>query len=266
MGEQTKIEYCDSTINPVVGCSGCELYSRDAGENHCYAARLVRRYAGQPGWPWHFEEPMAFPGRIEKALRWRDLRGTRRPDKPWLDGKPRVIFVNDLGDGFCPAAPSAEVWLYPYLEAMAQSPHIWLFLSKWPGRMYEAFTRGGVWRGSANFWFGTSYTGLTGRSRFVELGGFVDRGGTTWVSLEPLLGPVVSKLVGPVDATPMYPPLPVEFLDWVVVGGETGPGARRAEPEWFLDIYEACRDWQVPYFFKQWGDCCGLDGFPLSRE
>jgi protein gp37 len=265
MGEQTKIEYCDSTINPVVGCSGCELYSRDAGENHCYAARLVRRYAGRPGWPRRFEEPMAFPERIEKALRWPDLRGTRRPDKPWLDGKPRVVFVNDLGDGFCPAAPPVKVWLYPYLERMAASPHIWLFLSKWPLRMFEAFAQGDVWRGAPNFWFGTSYTGLMCQGRLMDLRLFAGAGGTTWVSLEPLLGPVVSELVGfGTGAVPGSHPL--GFLNWVVVGGETGPGARRAELKWFLDIYEACRDWQVPYFFKQWGDRCTWMDSRLGAE
>jgi len=259
MGVETKIEYCDSTVNPVMGCSGCELYHREPERNHCYAARLTRRYAGRPGWPWHFEEPMAFPERLEKALRWPDLRGTRRAGKPWLDGKPRVIFVNDLGDGFCPGAPPVEVWLYPYLEAMADSPHVWLFLSKWPLRMYEAFIRGGRWRGAPNFWFGTSYTGMMGSGRLVDLGLFADRGSVAWVSLEPLLGPVVEDLVRPsngsdADGSLLYP---IEFLDWVVMGGETGPGARTAEVKGFLDVYEACREWRVPYFFKQWGTAAG---------
>jgi len=257
MGIETKIEYCDSTANPVMGCSGCELYHREPERNHCYAARLTRRYAGRPGWPGHFGEPMAFPERLEKALRWPDLRGTRRAGKPWLDGKPRVIFVNDLGDGFCPGAPPVEVWLYPYLDAMAESPHVWLFLSKWPLRMYEAFIHEGRWWGATNFWFGTSYTGMMGSERLADLGRFANHRCTIWVSLEPLLGPVVTKLAAPEGFASLYPPLPMEILDWVVVGGETGPGARTAEVQWFLDVYEACREWRVPYFFKQWGTAAG---------
>ena len=105
MGIKTKIEYVDSSTNPIMGCTGCDLR-----ESHCYAATLCGRYAGQKGWPQSFDHPEHFPGRLEKAIKWKDLTGTKRPDKPWLDGYPRVIFVNDLSDGFCPDVDPGQ-WL-----------------------------------------------------------------------------------------------------------------------------------------------------------
>lgn len=251
MGLHTKIEYCDSTINPVVGCSGCELYHPELGRNHCYAARLTRRYEGRPGWPARFTEPKFFPGSIEQALAWPDLTGTERPDKPWLAGYPRIVFINDLGDGFCPAAPPPEVWLYPRLQEMADSPHVWLFLSKWPEPMYEAFRGKHEWRGAPNFWFGTSYTGLTSDTRLVDLAQFAREGCTTWLSLEPLLAPV--KLVAPRDVIAGLPPYPIESVDWIVAGGETGHNARQPDIEWFREIRDVCEVARVPFFFKHWG-------------
>ena len=120
MGQTTKIEWCDSTLNLLVGCSGCELFP-----DHCYAAELVGRYAGQKGWPADFTKPELFLDRLNMALRWPDLSGVERPDKPWLDGRPRMIFVNDLGDTFSPAVRVDQLdALVPVFLAMAESPHI----------------------------------------------------------------------------------------------------------------------------------------------
>ena len=88
MGKHTGIEWADCSTNPIMGCSGCELYNPNPTLNHCYAATLCNRYAGRPGWPASFTTPEHFPGRIEKALKWPDLTGTDRPDKPWLNGYP----------------------------------------------------------------------------------------------------------------------------------------------------------------------------------
>jgi len=80
VGRETKIPWCDSTVNPVVGCDGCELHRASASESHCYAASLVGRYAGCPGWPTSFDKPEFFAGRIELACRWSDLTGKDRPE------------------------------------------------------------------------------------------------------------------------------------------------------------------------------------------
>lgn len=124
MGIKTKIEWADSSVNPIMGCTGCALR-----KSHCYAAVLCARYAGRKGWPESFDRPEFFPGRLEKAMKWRDLTGEARSDKPWLDGLPRHIFVNDMSDGFCPDV-DAWGWLLPHLDAMGKSPHVWMLLTK----------------------------------------------------------------------------------------------------------------------------------------
>jgi len=112
MGIKTNIEYCDSTINPIVGCEGCELWAagRPDEEQHCYAATLCKRWAGKKGWPAAFDQPEYFPGRMEQALGWPDLTGKERADKPWLNGYPRLIFLNDLSDTFN-SDPEPIEWL-----------------------------------------------------------------------------------------------------------------------------------------------------------
>ena len=137
MSVTTGIEWCDSTANPVVGCDGCELHRAGESESYCYAARLVGRYAGLPGWPASFDRPELFPERIKRALVWPDLTGRERPDKPWLNGRPRHIFWCDLGDPWTESLPAD--WLAPYLPMLADSPHIHIFCTKRPARAREFF-------------------------------------------------------------------------------------------------------------------------------
>lgn len=253
---QTKIEYCDSTVNPIVGCTGCELYSRDPKKNHCYAASMVRRWAGQKGWPERFTSPIHVPGRLEKAIGWPDLTGTERPDKPWLGGYPRIIFVNDLGDGFCPDVdPFGWLLWNDALDAMEASPHIYLLLTKWPQRMAEFFrSLGGA---PDNFWLGTSVPAQDYEWRVPTL---LDiKGGLKWLSLEPLLRPI--DLVGSYwwDHRYQFAYYKAAFPDagppigWVTYGGESGLNARPAHPERFRSLRDQLKEADVPQFFKQWG-------------
>jgi protein gp37 len=155
MGANTKIPWCDSTINPIVGCDGCELHRAGQPGSHCYAAGLVRRYAGLAGWLASFDRPEFFAGRIEKACNWPDLTGKKRAEKPWLNGFPRLIFVCDLADPFTEGV-DPESWLTPALPRMAESPHIFLLLTKRGRRMSDYFERYPVPR---NFWLGVTVTG-----------------------------------------------------------------------------------------------------------
>lgn len=83
MGIMTPIQWCDSTINPVSGCDGCELWNPKSGVSLCYAGRMTHRFNGRnSGLSPKFEEIMTRPGRMAAAARWSDLTGTRRPDKP----------------------------------------------------------------------------------------------------------------------------------------------------------------------------------------
>src|SRR4051812_42951992 len=102
---QTEIQWCDSTVNPAMGCDGCELWVQGAGGRRtCYAGILHERRGGKNiGFAPKFEIVTEFPGRMAKAARWPDLTGRVRDDKPWLDGLPRLIFVSDMGDALSAA-------------------------------------------------------------------------------------------------------------------------------------------------------------------
>mgnify|MGYP001310506246 CR=1 FL=1 len=103
MARTTAIQWCDSTVNPVMGCAGCELYVPGKG-GPCYAgADHERKGQHSDGFAPEFLLPTVFPGRVAEAARWPDLRGTTRAGKPWLDGTPRLIFVSDMGDALSDA-------------------------------------------------------------------------------------------------------------------------------------------------------------------
>jgi len=182
MGIKTKIEWADSSINPIMGCTGCALR-----KSHCYAAALCARYAGRKGWPLAFDQPEFFPGRLEQAMKWSDLTGKIRPDEPWLDGLPRHIFVNDLSDGFCPDADPWH-WLAPSIPSMHLSSHIWMLLTKWPDRMCKFFEE---WNGPipSNFHLGVSVENQAAADERIPWL-LQTPAAVRFVSVEPLLGPV----------------------------------------------------------------------------
>mgnify|MGYP001599049480 FL=1 len=239
MSVKTEIAWCDSTCNPAMGCDGCELPK-------CYARLLVGRYAGQTGWPASFDKPELFLDRIKKALKWPDLTGKDRPDKPWLDGKSRHIFWCDLGEPFDPQLP--EDWLAPYLPMLSDSPHVHIFCTKRPDRARLFFERH---RSPRNLILLTTVTSDATQKRAWDLLSVPVF--TRGLSLEPLIGPVdLDK----------YELLCKEwrrgftigtYLDWVIVGGESGPGARPCRVEWIRSVVEQCAAASVPIFIKQMG-------------
>jgi protein gp37 len=244
MGQNTGIEWTDSTVNPIIGCEGCELWSPNMpeAEQHCYAASLTKRYCGRSGWPDSFGEPQFFPSRVENALKWPDLTGTDRPGKPWLNGLPRLIFLNDLSDTFI-KDPSPWGWLPDYIPAMEKSPHVWIFLTKRARTMYRFFKDYG--RVPGNFWLGATVTGAGSANRLLDLMKIKELypDATTWLSAEPLLGDVVT------DFRPKY-----TALSWVVTGGESGHNARPCHPDWARALREWSLCWGIPFFWKQWGE------------
>jgi protein gp37 len=141
MSQKTKIEWCDSTVNPVMGCDGCELWSHaEAGVKACYAGELTQRYgATNKGYPDSFDLVTEFPGRMLQAARWKDLRDTMRPGKPWLNGMARHIFISDMADALSKAVG------FEYLRDQiilnvgsdAGRRHKWLWLTKVPSRMVK---------------------------------------------------------------------------------------------------------------------------------
>lgn len=233
MGELTLISWCDSTLNLEMGCDGCELWN--GLTRSCYAGVSTEKRAGNKGWPRSFGEPMIFPHRIEEALRWHDFTGLARPDKPWLDGLPRIVFLDDMGDTF---TESLDLfWLRPFLEKMERSPHRWLVLTKRPKRAAEFFRETGVPR---NVWVGTSVTDqATADARIPALARIPAM--VTFLSCEPLLGPInLGRWLADAAA-----------VDWVIVGGESGPDFRAMDAVWARAIRDQCDEAHVFFFYKQ---------------
>ncbi len=237
MGIITKIEYCDSTSNAQMGCDGCELWNKQTNSGECYAGVMTASYAGRPGWPTRFYKPTLFVERIAESLRWPDLTGQERPGKPHLNGYPRIIFLDDMGDTFTESLPVD--WLLPYVGGMAAAPHIYLFLTKRPHRMLKFFRDYG--QVPANFWLGTSITShLTlGRLHYMEALKERFPSARLWLSLEPLWSQVTI-------------PHPAPYA-WWVVGGASGLRPRPVHPEWVRSLQAEAAQAGLSFFFKQWG-------------
>lgn len=243
MSISTKIQWCDSTCNPTMGCEGCELWTKKIKK--CYAGTLHVRFGGaSSGYAETFEDVTTFPGRMEEATRWADLTGTNRPDKPWLDGYPRLIFVSDMSDSLS----STVEFDYLESEIIANvtsdlgSRHHWLWLTKRPDRMAK-FSRwleesGRPW--PSNLWAGTSITSQNTTSRIRHLLRVGNDSTIRFLSVEPQYEFI--------DLTPWLPD-----LDWIIQGGESGHGANAFDIDWAHSVIRDCRAHGVPYFLKQLG-------------
>lgn len=244
MSQATFIEWADSTVNPTSGCQGCELWNKPAAVRHCYAGQGHERFSPSKAYPGPFEQIDLHPGRMAAAAAWSDLTGRPRPDKPWLDGMPRVIFVGDMGDIFSKAVP------FPYLcdevIGAATSPrgrrHIYMLLTKLPVRAVEfgrwlVEDQGVAW--PENVWSGVSITSdrTAGRAEVM----CHHPAPTKFLSVEPLL----SAVEFPIDLLRNYA--------LAIAGGESGPRARPCDLGWIRSIVEQCRDAEVPVFVKQLG-------------
>lgn len=214
MATNSKIEWTEATWNPLTGCTKIS-----AGCKFCYAERLsVRLQAmGRPAYSRGFLLTLHEEA-LTRPLQWR---------------RPRTIFVNSMSDLFHEEVP--DHFIFRVFETMRiASWHRFQVLTKRASRLSEIGSRL-AWE--PNVWMGVS----------VESEDFYDRidrlrqtqAKVKFLSLEPLLGPL--------------PKLNLKKIDWVIVGGESGPCARPMKPEWVLDIREQCARSDVPFFFKQWG-------------
>lgn len=255
MSERTKIHWCDSTVNPTMGCDGCEL--RNAQRKSCYAGSLHDRFGGHtPGYAPRFEQVTLFPGRMKEAAAWSDLRGHVRLNKPWLDG-PRLIFISDMGDSLSRSVSfeylKAEV--IENVNSVNGKRHRWLWLTKRPDRMAKLsawLAKDGIpW--PTHLWAGTS---ITDQSTTIRIGHLAEVGNTEtlrFLSVEPQ--------VGQLDLLAHLPQ-----VDWVLHGGESGRGARPFHVEWAAELLAACTSLGIPYFLKQLGSVAMQGGKRLSFE
>jgi protein gp37 len=243
MSVKTKIQWCDSTCNPTMGCEGCELWSPQ--RRSCYAGMLHVRFGGAtPGYAPTFEEVTHFPGRMAEAANWPDLTGQRRSDKPWLGALPRLIFVSDMSDSLSSSIPFTylDQEIIAYVTSDLGQRHKWLWLTKRPDRMAEFSVwlaeRGREW--PENLWAGTSITtqGTTGRIKsLLQVG--TERT-IRFLSVEPQ--------VESLDIGSWLPD-----LDWVIQGGESGRNARPFDLTWARAMLKQTSEQGVPFFLKQLG-------------
>lgn len=266
MGRNTAIQWCDSTVNPTSGCDGCELWDAGGKRRLCYAGhlhetRLARAhpdlYAPTFTAVRHDARMMK---RMNRAAAWPDLRGKRRPGKPWLDGLPRLIFVSDMADAFSRAVP--DHYLAGVMDRIisdAGRRHVWLWVTKQPARA-AAFFR--WWCGATgraapdNLMLLTSVTGPATRARIAPL----LAAPVTWrgLSIEPILA-------GPIDLSPWLSGRNPR-IDWVLIGGASrqGEAAPATDLDHIEDLIDQTTDANVPVFVKQLGAGPMVRGFPLT--
>lgn len=227
MGDKSKIEWTDATWNPVAGCSKVS-----PGCDNCYAIRTADWIQGMGG-----KGAEAYIGTTNGEGDWSGtinlLDG--RLDKPLRWSKPRLIFVNSMSDLFHPDVPVdfiRKVWAV--MGDPKADRHTFQILTKRPQRMSRIL---GGEVPLENVWLGTSIETNEYAFRADHLRDTPAH--VRWLSLEPLLGPL--------------PGLDLTGIDWVVVGGESGPGARPMHPDWVRDIRDRCVAAGVPFHFKQRG-------------
>ncbi|HEV2493268.1 MAG TPA: phage Gp37/Gp68 family protein [Terriglobia bacterium] len=214
MSTNSKIEWTEMTWNPVTGCSKVSQ-----GCKHCYAERLATRLRAMG--------MDRYRNGFNVTLHW-DL-----VDLPLQWKSPRLVFVNSMSDLFHHRVPLD--FIRSIFSVMARCPHhTFQILTKRSQRLSEIAPR---LEWPPNVWMGVSVENQAAAFRIRNLRTVPAR--IRFLSVEPLLGPI--------DA------LPLDDIDWVIVGGESGPKARSMEKEWVESIFNQCRASNVPFFFKQWG-------------
>ncbi len=214
MSQATKIEWTESTWNPVTGCTKIS-----PGCLNCYAERMTRRLQamGQPNYKHGFNT----------AVHSRSLQ------QPMTLKKPQMIFVNSMSDLFHDKVPS-EFILRVFGVMDKAFWHTYQILTKRAERLIEMDA---LIDWPDNAWMGVSVETRDYKNR-IEL---LKRCGAKvkFLSCEPLLGNLGK--------------LELKGIDWVIAGGESGPGARAIDPAWVEEIRDQCLKSRVPFFFKQWG-------------
>ncbi len=219
MSAHSDIEWTDATWNPVRGCTKVS-----PGCKHCYAETFAERFRGVKGHPYEqgFDLKLV-PEKLTEPFSWRS---------------PKLVFVNSMSDLFQDGVPDS------YIEAVCRVMvtakwHTFQVLTKRSARLRELL------RGRLRFaaeqdhiWWGVSVEDRKyGLPRIDDLREAPAE--VRFLSIEPLL-----EDLGRID---------LSGISWVIVGGESGPGARPMRPKWVVSIRDQCRTQRVPFFFKQWG-------------
>ena len=219
MSVQSNIEWTDATWNPVRGCTKIS-----PGCKHCYAETFAERFRGVKGHPYEqgFDLRLV-PEKLQEPLRWRT---------------PKMVFVNSMSDLFHSGVP--DVYIESVAKVMLEASwHTFQVLTKRSERLLQMLSTKLRFASEApNIWWGVSVEDQKhGLPRIEHLRSAPAR--IRFLSIEPLL-----ENLGEVD---------LSSISWVIVGGESGPGARQMEYGWVASLRDQCQRSGVPFFFKQWG-------------
>jgi protein gp37 len=219
MSDHSRIEWTDATWNPMRGCTKIS-----PGCAHCYAETFAERFRGVPGHPYEqgFDLRLV-PAKLADPLRWRT---------------PKMVFVNSMSDLFHQDVP--EQYIKEVVRIMLLADwHTYQVLTKRSTRMCELLgTSLCDALNAPQIWWGVSVENRRdGLPRIAELREAPVT--TRFLSVEPLL-----EDLGPLD---------LDGIHWVILGGESGPGARPLDKDWVISIRDQCQQAGVPFFFKQWG-------------
>jgi protein gp37 len=221
MSDHSAIEWTDATWNPVRGCTKIS-----PGCAHCYAETFAERFRGVPGHPYeHGFDLRVVPEKLTEPLRW---------------ASPRMIFVNSMSDLFHEAV--GDDYILRVAEVMKVANwHTYQVLTKRSERLSDLLrSKLSETSQCSHIWWGVSVENRKhGLPRIEHLRSSPAR--VRFLSIEPLL-----EGLGPIN---------LQGIDWVIVGGESGPGARPMDKAWVISIRDQCRKAGVPFFFKQWGGC-----------
>lgn len=242
----TKIEWTDATWNPIRGCSRVS-----EGCRNCYAERVAARFSG-PGMPYERLAQMT-----KEGPRWTGTIRlvTEKLFDPIRWKRPRRIFVNSISDLFHENVPDS--WIDMIFRRMhAARWHTFQVLTKRPERMkrycemrFVQHHENPIWRPLPNVWLGVSVENQATADKRIPIL-LETPAAVRWISAEPLLGPLeIVRYFEVLKGGPYF-----SGLDWVVVGGESGPGARPMHPNWARSLRDQCVAAGIPFFFKQWGD------------
>lgn len=239
----TKIQWCEETWNPVVGCFKCS-----PGCDHCYAERMAKRLRKM--------RIGKYQNVVDKNGWTGDISFDPLDEKPLFINQPKIIFVTSMGDIFHESVLTAWLDEILVMTRMA-SHHKYLFLTKRPNRMKNYFRD--ISEMPENIWCGVTVCNQKEADEKISVLMQIPAA-VRFVSIEPMLGPIdLSRALGIEysDNLEMYLPHVSgqhPKLDWVIVGGESGPGARPMYPDWVKLIRDQCAAAEVPFFFKQWGE------------
>jgi len=218
MAEKSPIEWTNATWNPVTGCT-----KLSAGCDNCYAERLSERFRGVPDHPFESGFDLTLkPSRLDTPLKWK---------------KSRMIFVNSMSDLFHKNIPVD--YISSVFDTMERADwHVFQVLTKRSSLMRSFVNkRYSGTKAPEHIWLGVSVEDETKRSRIRHLQ--QTNAAVRFLSIEPLIGE-------PGELT-------LDNIEWVIVGGESGPRARPMQLGWARSVRDQCLAQKIPFFFKQWG-------------